>query len=139
MPRNSSPFFRRSTPSLTDGAVQNCFSTTRADCLSLLWSQSLVSITYQEASDMMTSSTSTERATMSPVCHSATKPIRVVDVGGGSGSGSDWSDLVFHSFLEKAALRGAALGSMNYFVIWNLMRNSKHESIGLPSSVPGWM
>src|SRR5437762_1808596 len=59
---------------LIEGALQNCLSTTRADCLSLRWSHSLVSMTYHEASDMMSSSTSTARAMMSPVAQSAARP-----------------------------------------------------------------
>ena len=57
-----------------EGADQNCFSTTRADCLSLRWSHSFVSITYQEASDMISRMTSTARAMMSPVAQSAARP-----------------------------------------------------------------
>src|SRR5215469_11224998 len=74
MKRKSSPFFSRSTPSLMDGAVQNCFSTTREACLSFLWSHSLVKITYQEDSDMIIRMTSTEREMRSPVFHRAWTP-----------------------------------------------------------------
>src|SRR3977135_2760945 len=105
MERKSSPFFSRSTPSLMDGAVQNCFSTTRADCFSLRWSQSLVSITYQEASDMISSRISTARAMMSPVCHRAARPY------GLSVETVAWFSIVF---LGKTAPQGAVSGSFGH-------------------------
>src|ERR1700719_3008396 len=107
MARKSSPFFNRSTPSLIEGALQNCFSTTRADCFSLRWSHSFVSITYQEASDMISSRTSTARAMISPVAQRAARPygLSVVTVG--------WFSIVFLE-AKKAAPDSTASGSFGH-------------------------
>src|SRR6202041_15696 len=74
MKRYSSPFFRRSTPSFTDGAVQNCFSTILPERFRARWSQSLVNMMNHEPRDMITRTVRVPRLTMLPFTHSGIRP-----------------------------------------------------------------
>src|SRR5271169_5883735 len=67
-------FFNPSAPSRTDGARQNDFSAFLACAPILACSYTLVTMTYQLPTDMMTRTAKVIRATRSPPCHSAWSP-----------------------------------------------------------------
>src|SRR6185312_3411914 len=127
MMRYSSPFFRRSTPSLTDGAVQNCRSAIFADCLSFLWSHSFVRITYQEKSDMTARTMSTKCESQSPLLMSAVTPY-------GLATGAAAFSMI--SSKQKCPPLGGRLGKQCYWS-WNFTLKVVQALIGLPSSVAG--
>ena len=74
MKRKSSPLGRRSTPSLIEGAVQNCFSTSRADFFMFRWSHTFVKMMNQEPSDIMTRTIKVARVTILPLTHRGIRP-----------------------------------------------------------------
>ncbi|CAM2160636.1 hypothetical protein PT2222_80220 [Paraburkholderia tropica] len=78
-------------PSASVGAFQSWSSATFARRFARACSMNLVIMMYQLPIDMITSSSSTKRATKSPFFHSAPRPYGLLTVSDVAGGGGGWS------------------------------------------------
>jgi len=107
MARKSSPFFNRSDPVLIEGALQNCFSTIRADCLQLALVPQLREHYVHEASDMNQQQDQHGAGDDIAGGPESSEAVRVIGCCGG------WFSIVFLE-AKKAAPDGAASGSFGH-------------------------
>jgi hypothetical protein len=87
MNRNGEVSSRLAVPSANVGAVHSRSSAVFARLLARACSKNLVTMMYQLPSDMITSNTSTKRATKSPLAHRAPRPYGFATVADEAGSG----------------------------------------------------